>query len=303
MCLTSVSYTNRFYSCSECAAIEVDEWCQGNVSARLSERFHSWNVESQQQKKIKWITFLFDDIEDGEEVQANKWSTIWKSHETSSRYFHIHAVSSEHDSNLSFNSVAQFSREISSAWQYYSFITSDNKLTQLLNCIYCSRCVFLPFEALVRFFPILASKCKISNYSSLEATEKCLQGWQGWIKTWIEENYDGWDFCLDRMKVKMKMRFKFRKKIKEWNKRVDFWLKIKFLLIEALKFLSFNIYRETIRTFINMILTYLIRETYRKTKLSFNFKLLSTELKTCFSEGRKIINKIYENFEWQILHY
>lgn len=50
MCLTSVSYTNRFYSCSECAAIEVDEWCQGNVSARLSERFHSWNVESQQKK-------------------------------------------------------------------------------------------------------------------------------------------------------------------------------------------------------------------------------------------------------------
>lgn len=103
-----VSYTNRLYSCSKCAAIEVDEWCQGNVSARLSERFHSWNVEITERKRKNFCRRR----RVKKKFRANKWSTEWKSHKTSLKNFHKHAVVSEHDSkhdsiqllNLSFRS-------------------------------------------------------------------------------------------------------------------------------------------------------------------------------------------------------
>lgn len=149
LCLTSVSYTNSFYSCSECAAIEDDEWCQGNVSARLSERFHSWIVESQHKKRLrkkfrrrkrrrkKKFRLINDRLNENLMRHLQKIS------------IHMHSGVNMIRSHDSFQ-LLNFPREISSAWHYYTFITSDNKLTQLLMLHIW---IFIPSEfRLCRFF-------------------------------------------------------------------------------------------------------------------------------------------------------
>lgn len=84
------------------------------------------------------------------------------------------------------------------------------------------------------FFPFLHRNVKSQIIPLRKRQKNILKG--GWVELKLvgksRRIMTVRNFCLDRMKVKMRVRFKLKKKIKEWKNRVDL-IKSKVLLIKS----------------------------------------------------------------------